>query len=138
MEKELAPAVIFILVDETRVLLEGRSDTDEYPKAEIFPGGHTDDVDRNIIDTLIREVWEELGITPRWFSELPQSEITFSPSGRILHPFAVTIWDGDVPKKVLNTDHPLVWRELDEVTDSPITSVSKLAQDLKDYLAKKQ
>lgn len=138
MEKDQAPAVVFILVDETRVLLEERSYTDEYPKAEIFPGGHTDDVDCNIIDTLIREVREELGITPRWFSELPQSDITFSPSGRILHPFAVTIWDGDVPKKVLDTGHPLFWRELDEVTDSPITSVSKLAQNLKDYLAKKQ
>lgn len=138
MEEKLAPAVIFIIVDKTKVLLEEQTETAEYPKAEIFPGGKVEKIDRNIVDSLIREVREELGILPLWFSELPQTEITLSPLGRVLHPFVVTIWDGDIPEKVLDNGHLLSWRELDDVIDSPISSVSKLAQDLKDYLAKKQ
>ena len=136
MEK-LAEAIVYIFIDEVnnKVLLEQRPAKDEYPEEWIFPGGKKEDADRAMIDCLLREAREELGVTPRWFSELPQTETTLSPLGRSLYPYVVTDWGiQSLPEKTLDRGHCLQWEELDNVLLSPIPSVRKLAEDLKSYL----
>lgn len=136
MEK-LADAVVYILLDKKQVLMEKRPQTAEYPEADIFPGGKVENCDSNLIDCLRREVQEELGVIPRWFYELPQGEVSISPLGRIMHPFVVTDWgDTHLPEKILDNGHPIFWEELDNVLNSPIPSVKKIAEDLKSYLQK--
>lgn len=138
MEKELAPVVVFIFIDKNRVLLEKRPETDEYyPEGWIFPGERVEESDLNIINSLIREVREEFGVIPLWFTELPQTRPMLSPLGQVMHPFVVSIWDGDIPEKILDNDHEISWHELEEVTNSPIHSVNRLSRDLQDFLNKK-
>ena len=135
-DPELSPAVVLIFLNKTKVLLEKRPAADEYPAAALFPGGKVEEIDLNIVDCLIREVREELGITPLWFKEIPQSDITLSPTGRIMYPFYVTVYNGDLPDKILDKGYPLFWEELDSIIDSPIPSVRKIALDFKEFLNK--
>lgn len=146
MEK-LSDAVVFILLDKksSKVLLEKRPATEEYIEADIFPAGKVENKDGvadwvkdnnlTLCNALIREIGEELGVAPRWFHQLPQPEIIFSPLGRIMYPFIVTDWgDKDLPDYILDNGHPIFWEDLDNVLDSPIPSVRKIAEDVKSFL----
>ena len=102
----------------------------------IFPGGRIQEHEMSDFKlAAIREAQEELGITPTTIIPVLQEEDFKSEIGKTLRPFVVTSWEGDFPEKVLDTDAPLVWQDLDEVMKSPLMSVSTMAATAKQVTA---
>ncbi|WP_086970280.1 NUDIX hydrolase [Vibrio coralliirubri] len=87
--------VSFILLNESQVLLEKRSDSKETdPGLITIPGGHIER-DEDQVQTLFRELREELNVTPTEYAYLcslyhPTSEL------QLIHYFVVTKWEGDI------------------------------------------
>ena len=87
--------VSFILLNESQVLLEKRSDSkDTAPGLITIPGGHIEQGE-NQIQTLIRELNEELNVTPIGYTFLcslyhPTKEL------QLIHYFVVTQWEGEI------------------------------------------
>ncbi len=92
---DIVECVSFMLVKDGKVLLEKRSqykDTD--PGLQAIPGGHIE-LGETQQQTLIRELKEELDITPSSYQFLcslyhPTSEL------QILHYYIVTEWEGSI------------------------------------------
>lgn len=140
MEKEYrTPAVVFIFVNqENKVLVEKRPATSSYPEEWVFPGGKMDKSDKNIEETLIREVNEELGVQPDLFMMIPQEEVIYSPTGRVIYPFLITRWLGDIPSYILDKENSQTnWVDLSQVILSPIESVGRLALDVNNCIKQK-
>ncbi|EDK27168.1 NTP pyrophosphohydrolase [Vibrionales bacterium SWAT-3] len=87
--------VSFILLNESQVLLEKRSDSkDTDPGLITIPGGHIEQGE-NQIQTLFRELNEELNVTPTEYTFLcslyhPTKEL------QLIHYFVVTQWQGEI------------------------------------------
>ena len=85
----------FILLNESQVLLEKRSDSkDTDPGLITIPGGHIEQGE-NQIQTLFRELNEELNVTPTEYTFLcslyhPTEEL------QLIHYFVVTQWQGEI------------------------------------------
>ena len=70
VDPSLTPAGVMLLIypegGEFRILLNKRSDSVEEHKGEIaFPGGRKDEADRTLLDTALRETYEEMGVRPQ-------------------------------------------------------------------------
>ena len=87
--------VSFILINESQVLLEKRSDSkDTDPGLITIPGGHIEQGE-NQIQALFRELNEELNVTPTEYTFLcslyhPTKEL------QLIHYFVVTQWQGEI------------------------------------------
>ncbi|MDH5928765.1 NUDIX domain-containing protein [Vibrio lentus] len=87
--------VSFILLNESQVLLEKRSESKETdPGLITIPGGHIEKGE-NQVQALFRELKEELNITPTEYTFLcslyhPTKEI------QLIHYFIVSDWKGDI------------------------------------------
>ena len=69
-DPSLTPAGVMLLIypagGELRVLLNKRTESVEDHKGEIaFPGGRRDEADRTLLDTALRETYEEMGVRPQ-------------------------------------------------------------------------
>ncbi len=92
---DIHECVSFILLNESQVLLENRSDSkDTDPGLITIPGGHIEQ-DENQVQTLFRELKEELNVTPTEYTFLcslyhPTKEL------QLIHYFVVTQWEGEI------------------------------------------
>ncbi len=94
-----------ILVRAGTVLLGKRSPTRQLcPGVWDLVGGHVE-LGETPEDTLVRELQEELGITPRAFVKLHVLGDAQLPSNEhVCHVFAVTEWDGE-PRNLQPEEH---------------------------------
>ncbi|PMH01062.1 NUDIX hydrolase [Vibrio lentus] len=87
--------VSFILLNESQVLLEKRSESKETdPGLITIPGGHIEKGE-NQVKALFRELKEELNVTPTEYTFLcslyhPTTET------QLIHYFVVSDWKGDI------------------------------------------
>lgn len=107
------PAVVFAFVDDKlRVLVETRPDTDKvFPGMTVLPGGKIDRGE-GVVDALLREVREELGVVPFEYEEMsfiPPIYHRVDDPAYLVHPFVVTKWEGQIPKSILDSGYPLAW-----------------------------
>ena len=86
-------------VRHSMVLLARRSPhRTAYPSLWSFPGGHVEPSE-TLTEALLREVQEEVGVTPRTFSFLTSiaDPNTSETDPATYHMYAVTQWDGGEP-----------------------------------------
>lgn len=122
--------VILLVVKNNQILLEKRFFNGQ--ENLIFPGGRIKQNElENIELAAIREAQEELGITPTILKPLFENQDFYSEIGKLLKPFLITEWEGEFPHNVLDTNTPLIWQDLDQVINSPLESISKMAQSAK-------
>lgn len=87
--------ISFIMLDGNKILLEKRSkDKETDPGLITIPGGHIEDGETQV-QALMREVKEELDVTPtnyRYLCSLyhPTQEL------QLIHYFIVANWDGEI------------------------------------------
>ena len=105
---------LFIKNGELNVVLTQRTEDVEHHKGQIsFPGGTMDKVDSTIVDTALREAWEEVGL-PRTSVEILGLLSDFcTPSGFCITP-VVGFLSPD-PSYVLNKT------EVSEIFDVPLS-----------------
>lgn len=86
--------VSFLLVKDGRILLEKRSAQKEMdPGLVAIPGGHMEPGETRV-QTLVREMWEELRVVPLDYSPIcslyhPTAEL------QLIHYYLVPAWRGD-------------------------------------------
>lgn len=108
---EALDCVAFMLIADNAILVEKRSATKRLlPGALAIPGGHVEE-DESIEAALVRELHEELNITPQGFAHirtlLHQAEET-----RRIHYVVVKQWEGEM--RVLEAES-LRWLPLDDL-----------------------
>ena len=111
-----------ILVRADTLLLARRADDRAfYPGVWDVIGGHCQGAERPA-DTLVREVEEEVGVTPRAFDEiavLDEPRPREHGEGRY-HMFLVTAWSGGEPTLRGNEHSDLEWLRLDRALSLPL------------------
>ena len=96
-----ASGCIFLSIDTGRVMLQQRSGAVNHPRTWGFFGGKSEENERPI-ETLYREMEEEIGLVPDIKKVIPINKFT-SPNKRfIYHSFVVTVQDEFIP--VLNNE----------------------------------
>ena len=75
--------------EETRLLLILRKAYEGVHSNQIgFPGGKVEKVDRNLLDTALRETYEEVGVEPKAVEVIKElSEVYIPPSNFLVRPF---------------------------------------------------
>jgi 8-oxo-dGTP pyrophosphatase MutT (NUDIX family) len=105
---------LFFQQEELCVLLTKRTDFVETHKGQIsFPGGTKDESDTSIIDTALRETFEEIGISPRHIDVLGLFDDYETPSGFLLTP--VVGYIRSLPQMMINQ------QEVAEVLSVPLS-----------------
>ena len=95
-DPSLSPAGVMVLLyaknGEQCVLLNKRSEFVEEHKGEIsFPGGRKDGRDQTLLDTALRETYEEMGIRPQDVEVLGELDEVATLSNYAISPFVGTI-----------------------------------------------
>ena len=104
-----------LLVRDGAVLLAKRSPARRaYPGSWSFPGGHVE-AGETLNDALVREVQEEIGVTPTCFRMLGSIQ---EPNLRTYdeatyHLYAVSVWEGVQPILIGDEHTELRWVTLD-------------------------
>lgn len=100
--------------EEFAFLLTQRTHKVETHKGQIsFPGGIQDDADQNLLQTALRETWEEIGLTSEGIHILGEFDEYLSITGLIVTPFAA--WIGGQLELAPNPD------EVDEILKVPFS-----------------
>ena len=137
MERHTGHTVVMIFY-ETRsgmTLVEKRTRDSSLPNSLLFPAGGVEQHElEDIEQAFLREVYEEIGITPISFKDLKPEETIFGETGKRLHPFLITQWGGHIPPVILDSGAPLYWKPLDEIAESNIESMRKLCQLVKFHI----
>ena len=115
--------VILIILKDGKVLLEQRLPDSELANHFLFPGGKVEESE-STQQAAIREGLEELGITSTKL--VPLEEFIGHESKRILCPFVVIEWEGEVSDKILDTVNPVFRVDFEDVSKSPLESVRYL------------
>lgn len=126
-------AIVFIFLDHynNQVLMEQRLKNSAYADQLIFPGGAVEENETNDLEVALRrEIQEELGVEVSSFYPLKLSQTLYSPTGKLLIPYVITQWQGELPKVVLDKGNPLIWQDIEEATKSPIEKVRFIAEAL--------
>lgn len=94
------PAVIFLVVNDGKLLLERRVDPESHYYNRVFiPGGKVEEGEK-AIDALSRELDEELGIIRRVTVDLGSfKNISLGGKSYIFHAFLITAYDKEVVNK---------------------------------------
>ena len=115
-----------LLVRRDKILLARRSENRKfYPGVWDIIGGHCER-DETPVDTLIRELREEIGVEARAFEELAVlDEPRLAEHGEArYHVFMVTAWD-DIEPQLLGAEHSqLRWLTLDRALALPLATLS--------------
>lgn len=113
--------VCFLVVSDGRVLLERRAATDRLGYAELnIPGGHME-LGELQVDTLLREVEEELGIIPLSYEHLCKQHFVANEV-QLLHYYAVTEWAGEV---IAQEKAKIEWHPL--ANELPLSAADRVA-----------
>jgi 8-oxo-dGTP diphosphatase len=109
-----------MLIRSGRVLLGQRSASREfYPGVWDVFGGHREPGE-GLEETLVRELQEELGITPTQWSYLGTITIPASADELILHLYRVTAWEGMPQNRQLEEHSTIGWFSLAEAVQLPL------------------
>lgn len=88
-------AVLLLLDSKGRLLFTKRSRQVKTHKGQYsFPGGKKEAGDKTLLDTALRETWEEIGVDCRLISRIKSLSPTYSPLGFIIHPFLGYLEEG--------------------------------------------
>jgi 8-oxo-dGTP pyrophosphatase MutT (NUDIX family) len=96
VDPSLTPAGVMLLMypegGELRILLNKRSESVEDHKGEIaFPGGRKDEADRTLLDTALRETYEEMGVRPQDVDVLGELDDVPTNSNYLINAYVGTI-----------------------------------------------
>ena len=111
---ELKVCALGILFKNGKILLGKRSKhRRSYPNVWDIIGGHCE-IGETLEQTLIRELEEEIGVTPTVFEQI---ETLLDPNnGETYHVFVVTNWAGE-PTRLQPEEHSQIgWFEIDEAS----------------------
>ena len=119
-DPSLTPAAVMLLLypkdGEYCVLLNTRTDQVEHHKGEIsFPGGRRDEKDATLVDTALRETYEEMGIRPEDIELLGELDDMATISR-----FVMSTYVGTIPYPY---DFKPNEREVAEVLEVPISTL---------------
>jgi 8-oxo-dGTP diphosphatase len=122
----LHEVVAALIIQSERILLGQRSaDREFYPGVWDVFGGHVEPGESHE-GTLIRELQEELGVTPTRWTYL--ETVTFPPSSSddqlIVHLYLVTEWDGTPENRQLDEHSAIGWFTLEEAVQLPLADAS--------------
>jgi 8-oxo-dGTP diphosphatase len=111
-----------LLVRDRKILLAKRADDRPfYPGVWDIIGGHSEP-NETPVDTLTRELREEIGITPRIFEQiavLPEPRPAEYGDARY-HVFVVRAWDGGEPR-LMDAEHSkLHWMSVADALAMPV------------------
>lgn len=113
--------------------MEQRTFSSFYSNLLVFPGGNYElDKDKNLIDTLKREIKEELNVDPVEIAHLNADYI--SRKSLKVKPFIITRWKGQIPGQVLDQGNSLVWIKIQDLKDSPLEQIQKIGKVVERYL----
>lgn len=101
---KLSPAAVALLLSPGKsgldLLFTLRAGTVLHHKNEIsFPGGRTDPCDSSMLDTALRETWEEIGVKPEDLEILGVLDDHTSVSGYLVTPVVMFLRKRDYPFK---------------------------------------
>ena len=117
---------LFYKEGKYHVLFTQRSDQVAYHKGQIsFPGGARSQKDLSLLDTALRESWEEIGLEAKDTCVLGELDDTITPSGFIISPFVALIPYPYEFKKSCN--------EINEIFDVPLSALMDKANFRQEY-----
>jgi 8-oxo-dGTP pyrophosphatase MutT (NUDIX family) len=127
--EKLSPAAVALLLSPGRsgldLLFTLRAGTVLHHKNEIsFPGGRTDPCDSTMLDTALRETWEEIGVKPEDLEILGVLDDQTSVSGYLVTPVVMFLPERNYPF------HPEP-AEVSEVFNVPLSHLSTPSSHLK-------
>lgn len=130
-DKKLTPAAVLIPVfckgGEYHILFTKRSDKVPYHKGQVsFPGGARHKSDSSLLETAIRESWEEIGVKPEDVEILGELDDACT----ITSSFAISPFVAFIPypcKFKMSPD------EIDEIFDLPISALLCKANFRQEY-----
>jgi 8-oxo-dGTP diphosphatase len=128
----LHEVVAALIIQSQRILLGQRSATREfYPGVWDVFGGHVEPGEQ-LHETLVRELQEELGITPTKWTYLETitlsaaSPLNGPPDQLILHLYLVTDWTGTPANRQLEEHSTIGWFSLAEAIQLQLADPSYL------------
>ena len=127
LDPALIPAAVFLIVylkdDDYCILLNKRSNLVETHKGEIsFPGGRKDENDTTLLDTALRELWEEMGIISEDVEILGELDDVRTNSN-----YAVSVFVGTIGSSYNFQPNS---NEVAKVLEVPIKVLSDVYQDV--------
>jgi 8-oxo-dGTP diphosphatase len=100
-----------LLMRQGTVLLARRSpQRNSYPGLWSFPGGHVEE-NETLAEALVRELREEVGVTPTRFKCLGTISDP-NADGVTYHMYSITAWDGGEPAMIGDEHTELAWLTL--------------------------
>ena len=137
-EGETRITVIFVFYNpsDNSVLLERRKKPGSFfDRKLIYPGGSVEKFEiENFEGALKREIKEELGVAPLVFSSIPGAEGIYGETGKLIVPFLITKWSGEIPTKVKDTESDLLWIDLNSF-EPELESIIKITEAVKNCVA---
>lgn len=128
-------AVIFIFLKNNQILLEKRTFSEKFVNQLVFPGGTAEvDEHENLELTLQREVQEELGVRATRFEELNLENDFKSRTGKIITPYIIHDWEGEIPKIILDQGNEVIWVDIKDAINSPLSGIQFIANALVQHL----
>ena len=128
-----ASGCIFLSIDTGRILLQLRSNNVTHPKTWGFFGGKSEK-DERPIETLKREVEEEIGKWPKSVKTIPISKFTSSNGRFIYNSFVVTVNNEFIPSLNDESDG-FAWVDIGK-WPKPLHPGAKIQCKSKDFLKK--
>jgi 8-oxo-dGTP pyrophosphatase MutT (NUDIX family) len=123
-----AVGIHFFFNEEPRLILIERPQTMRKHAGQIaFPGGKKDEEDKDLIETALRESYEEIGINPRNLNPIGSLSVVYIPvSNYLVHSFVFT--HNEKPDLLVNPDEvsQIVEVKLSELLKSQSKSVSDI------------
>ena len=134
--KKQVKVVVSVFTDGEKILAEKRILENFTGEQLLIPGGTVKDFE-TAEQALVREVFEELGLTVLEFEILPLDKEIRGLKNQLIIPFLIKKWNGEFPQKILDKGNSIEWLNIDEVLNSPIEPTRKVVEALKKYLPKK-
>lgn len=107
-----ASGCLFLSTNTGRVLLQQRSPNVKYPGSWGFFGGKSEGKERPI-ETLLREIQEEIGSIPAYKKILPVSSFTSNDGKFVYHTFVIIVKNEFIPKKLNEESSGFSWTSID-------------------------